>query len=147
MSIDKPLSKIQLISTFIFTTYMAQLIHFLNVKFHAYSFLLLPYSTVCVGPGRLPWRQVFSKHDCFQRNLDEFILRRQHLSQVMRKPTFSICKNKGADQLEVTAKLISAFVFASRIVLFLYSLNPKLPASSHLLCFYIGLRKTCSETT
>ena len=36
----------------------------------------------------------------------------------------------------VTAKLISAFVFATRIVQFLYFLNPKFPASSHLLCLY-----------
>ena len=36
----------------------------------------------------------------------------------------------------VTAKLISAFVFASRIVQFLSFLNPKFPASSHILCLY-----------
>ena len=33
-------------------------------------------------------------------------------------------------------KLISAFVFATRIVQFLYFLNPKFPVSSHLLCLY-----------
>ena len=36
----------------------------------------------------------------------------------------------------VTAKLISAFVFATRIVQFLFFLNLKFPASSHLLCLY-----------
>ena len=36
----------------------------------------------------------------------------------------------------VTAKLISAFVFATRIVQSLYSLNPKFQASSHLLWLY-----------
>ena len=36
----------------------------------------------------------------------------------------------------VTAKLISAFVFAIRIVQFLYYLNPKFQASSHLLWLY-----------
>ena len=36
----------------------------------------------------------------------------------------------------VTVKLISAFVFATRIVQFLYFLNPKFPVSSHLLCLY-----------
>ena len=47
-------------------------------------------------------------------------------SLVMRKPAFCICKNKEADQLRgnrgfaVTAKLISAFVFATRIVQSLY---------------------------
>ena len=36
----------------------------------------------------------------------------------------------------VTAKLISAFVFATRLVQFLYFLDPKFPVSSHLLCLY-----------
>ena len=36
----------------------------------------------------------------------------------------------------VTAKLISAFVFAARIVQSLYFLNPKFQASSHLLWLY-----------
>ena len=31
----------------------------------------------------------------------------------MRKPVLCICENKAADQLSVTAHLISAFVFAS----------------------------------
>ena len=34
------------------------------------------------------------------------------------------------------AKLICAFVFATRIVQCLYFLNPKFPVSSHLLCLY-----------
>ena len=55
----------------------------------------------------------------------------------MRKLAFCICKNKDADQLrgnrEATAKLISAFVAATRIVKFLCFLNPKFQASSHLL--------------
>ena len=69
----------------------------------------------------------------------------KHLIQLslrMRKPTICICENKGADQLRsnceaisfaVTAKLISAFVFATWIVQFLYFQNPKCPASNHLL--------------
>ena len=48
----------------------------------------------------------------------------------MRKQTFCICENKGAE----IAKLISAFVFAARIVQFLYFLHTKFPASGHLLC-------------
>ena len=36
----------------------------------------------------------------------------------------------------VTAKLISAFVFATRIVQFLFYLNPKFQASSSFLCLY-----------
>ena len=36
----------------------------------------------------------------------------------------------------VAAKLISAFVFATRVVQFLFFLNPKFQASSHLLWLY-----------
>ena len=58
------------------------------------------------------------------------------LSRVVRKPAFCICENKDADQLRGTAKLISAFVFATRIVQFLFYLKPKFPASSRLLWLY-----------
>ena len=63
-------------------------------------------------------------------------------SLVVRKLDFCICENKDADQLRgyisfaVTAKLISAFVFATRIVQSLYFLNPKFQASGHLLWLY-----------
>ena len=46
----------------------------------------------------------------FGANLRMFI----NFSRLMRKPTICICENKDADQ--ITAKLISAFVFATRIV-------------------------------
>ena len=49
------------------------------------------------------------------------------MSRLVRKPTICICENKGADQL------ISAFVFAIRIVQFLFYLNPKFQASSSFL--------------
>ena len=64
------------------------------------------------------------------------------------KAAFCICENKDADQLRgnreanqrlsqisfaVTAKLISAFVFATRILLSLFYLNPEFQVSSHLL--------------
>ena len=52
------------------------------------------------------------------------------------KTSFCICKNKDADQLRGTAKLISAFVFATQIVQSLYYLNLKFQASSHLLLCY-----------
>ena len=54
----------------------------------------------------------------------------EYTSHVMKKPTCCICVNK------VTAKLISAFVFATSIVKFLFVLNLKLPASDHLLCLH-----------
>ena len=57
-----------------------------------------------------------------------------HMSRTMRKPAFLHMRkqrNREADQrLRVTAKLISAFVFATRIVQSLYFLNPKFQASS-----------------
>ena len=48
----------------------------------------------------------------------------------MGKPTICIGENKDADQL------ISAFVFATRIVQFLFYLNLKFQASSSFLCLY-----------
>ena len=56
----------------------------------------------------------------------------------MGKPTICIGENKGADQLRGNreADLISAFVFTTRIVQFLFFLNPKFQVSSHLLCLY-----------
>ena len=51
----------------------------------------------------------------------------------MGKPTICIGENKDAD---FTAKLISAFVFATRIVQFLFFLNPKFQVSSFFLCLY-----------
>ena len=56
----------------------------------------------------------------------------------MRKPTMSICENKGADLLRsyrlclVTTKLISAFVFATQIIQSLFFVNPKFQVSSLL---------------
>ena len=55
----------------------------------------------------------------------------------MRKPDFCICaKTKTQISCTVSAQLISAFVFAIRIVQFLYYLNPKFQAFSHLLWLY-----------
>ena len=57
------------------------------------------------------------------------------------KTGFCLCENKDADELRgnreaVTAKLISAFDFAKRIVQSLYFLNTEFQASSHLLWLY-----------
>ena len=54
------------------------------------------------------------------------------MSLVMRKPAFCICKNQDA----VIAQLISAFVFATKILQSLYFLDPKFQASSHLMWLY-----------
>ena len=60
----------------------------------------------------------------------------------MRKPKFAyaksasqlLCETKAQISFAVTAKLITAFVFATRLVQFLYFLNSKLQASSLPLC-------------
>ena len=61
-----------------------------------------------------------------------FVKHVRHLSHVMWKPTFCIYEKKGSDHFGVTVNLLSTFVFATGIVQFLYFLNPKFPASSHL---------------
>ena len=65
-----------------------------------------------------------------------------NMSRCIGKPAICLSENKGADQLCMakTKKQIRcaycAFVFATRIEHFFYFLNPKFPASSHLLCLY-----------
>ena len=54
----------------------------------------------------------------------------------MRKPDFAEAKTKAQISFAVTAKLISAFVFATRIVQFLFYLNPKFQASSSFQSLY-----------
>ena len=53
----------------------------------------------------------------------------------MRK-RIAFAKTKAQISFAVTAKLISAFVFATRIVQFLFYLNPKFQASSSFLSLY-----------
>ena len=50
-----------------------------------------------------------------------------------KKRSFAYAKTKAQISFAVTAKLISAFVFATRIVQFLFYLNPKFQASSFFL--------------
>ena len=52
------------------------------------------------------------------------------MSRCMGKPTICIGENKAAVSFALTAKLISAFVLATRIVQFLYFLNPKFQAQT-----------------
>ena len=75
--------------------------------------------------------------ECFL--LFSFLIKLSHQQFALAKTKALISfagENKGADQLRSSAKLISAFVFATRIVQFLFFLNPKFPASIHLLCLY-----------
>ena len=61
-------------------------------------------------------------------------------NQMSREKTvfffFEYAKTKTQISFVITAKLISAFVFATRIVQFLFYLNPKFQASSHFLWLY-----------
>ena len=76
-----------------------------------------------------------SEHPCslILAFVDGFL---DNMSRVVRKPAFAYAKTKTQISFAVTAKLISAFVFATRIVQSLYFLNPKFQASSHLLWLY-----------
>ena len=49
------------------------------------------------------------------------------------KPDFCLGENKGADQLRSNCEADQRLCFTTRIVQFVYFLNPKFPASSHLL--------------
>ena len=51
----------KLISTFVFTTLIAQSLYLLYTKFQASSHLVWLYSLVCVGPGRKLRRPFFSR--------------------------------------------------------------------------------------
>ena len=63
---------------------------------------------------------------CFLVNVDK-------ISRVMSTQTFCMCENKDADQVRRTPKLISAFVFATRIAQSLFFIIPKFEAYSLLL--------------
>ena len=62
-------------------------------------------------------------------------LRLLYMSRVMRKPFvfFAYAKTKTQISFAVTAKLICAFVFATRILQSFYFLNPKFQTSCHFL--------------
>ena len=68
--------------------------------------------------------------------------KRNHLSRIMRKMDFAYAKTKAQTSFAITAKLISAFVFATRIVQSLFFLNPKFQVSRLFLCLY---RMVCVE--
>ena len=59
------------------------------------------------------------------------------MSHHTRKPTTCICEIKGADQLCSNCTADHRFVFTTRIVQFLFFLNPKFQASTLPLCLYM----------
>ena len=84
------------------------------------------------------------KKNTYWRNLHAGLKRmnaRKHIRKLKDKwaalwenQQSAYAKTKAQISFAVTAKLISAFVFASRIVQFLLYLTPKFQASSLLLC-------------
>ena len=52
----------------------------------------------------------------------------------MKNRFFAYAKTKKQISFAVTAKLISTFIFATRIVQSLFYLNPKFQESSYILC-------------
>ena len=61
------------------------------------------------------------------------LLLKNDVSRLMRKQS-AYAKPKALISFAVSAKLISALVYAIRKVQFVYFLNPKFPASRQLLC-------------
>ena len=55
----------KLISAFVFATRVVQSLHFINRESQASSHLLWLYSPVCVGPGQIPRRPVFSQRGSY----------------------------------------------------------------------------------
>ena len=66
----------------------------------------------------------------------EFFTMVMSVLSVYEPPQSAYAKTKTQISFAVTGKLISAFVFATRIVQFLFYLNPKFQASSSFLCLY-----------
>ena len=59
----------QLISAFVFATWIVQSLFYLNQKFQASSHLPWLYSLVCVGPGLKPRRRVFSQRGSIDNSI------------------------------------------------------------------------------
>ena len=59
-----------------------------------------------------------------------------YMSLIMRKPAFCICENNNADQLRGNREADQRLCFATQLVQFLFFLNTKFQASSHLPCLY-----------
>ena len=113
----------QLISALVFAIWIVQAIYYLNPKFQASSHLMWLYSPVCVAPGwtRKPLRPLL---------MQVCTVLLTHIIYYVYAET------KMQISCAVAAQLISALVFAIRIVQSLYYLNPKFQASSHLMFLY-----------
>ena len=95
--------------------YIVQSLYYLNSKIQGSNHLLWLYSIVCVGSGQKPGFLAQPKWAASWENQQS-----------------AYAKTKTQISFAVTAKLISAFVFATWIVQYLFFLNTKFQASSHL---------------
>ena len=82
----------------------------------------------------------FDRSDCFKIDGEHF-LKFNHSLDINephheKNRIFAHTKTKAQISCAVTAQLISAFVFATRIVESLFFLNPKFQANSHILRLY-----------
>ena len=94
--------------------------------------LMLFFNEMCIEQTR-DCQSIFLEIDDGRSRDDPFIT-----GEPSRGKTNSLHmrKIKAQTSLAVTEKLISAFVFTTWIVQFLYFLNPKFSVSSHLQCLY-----------
>ena len=104
---------VKLISAFVLATYLVQFLYYLNLKFQAFSHLVLLHSLVCVGSGTLPSplydgdQLMFTIPLIFVSEISlkviSYLVRHQeetgtfgylcnvaHLSLVVRKPVFGV---------------------------------------------------------
>ena len=86
---------------------------------------LYNYSLVCVGPDKKPV-QIFSQNGLMLSQVSTTY----KCAASWENQQSAYAKTKAQISFAVTAKLISAFVFATWIVHFLFFLNPKFQASS-----------------
>ena len=85
--------------------------------------------------SHLPWKNW--RFSLTQLRVSSIIIWHRPISlEPPRGKTNNLHRRKQRRRSAVTAKLISTFVFATRIVQFLFYLNPKFQASSSFLCLY-----------
>ena len=122
----------KLISAFVFATEIVHFLFFLNPKFQASSLLLCLYSSVCVRPVRKP--HCWFSHEAAQMLFDR--LDKINVFYSKYQPHHEKTNILHMPKQRQSAKLISAFVFVTRIVHFFNFLNSKFPAPCHLLYLY-----------
>ena len=89
-----------------------------------------------IQDGKLARHSDLLLYSCYtkSRSLYNYTCDTAHMSE-----HFAYAKTKAQISFTVTAKLISVFVFATRIVQFLYFLNPTFLASNLHVCLYSSI--------